>query len=64
MTPVVDIATLRSLPKISLHDHLDGGVRLTTLLELADQAGVPSPAPDEAKLATWVLRKGKLGIAR
>ena len=61
MTPVVDIATLRSLPKISLHDHLDGGVRLTTLLELADQAGVPSPAPDEAKLATWFSAKANSG---
>ena len=35
---------LRSLPKISLHDHLDGGLRPQTLLELAEAAGTEPPA--------------------
>jgi adenosine deaminase len=41
-------------PKVLLHDHLDGGMRPTTILELADQTGytgLPTTDPDE--LARW-----------
>ena len=38
----------KSLPKISLHDHLDGGLRPQTIIELADAIGVDLPA-DNAK---------------
>ena len=31
---------LAALPKVSLHDHLDGGLRVGTVLELATEAGV------------------------
>jgi adenosine deaminase len=34
-----DLATIRRAPKVLLHDHLDGGLRAQTLLELADAAG-------------------------
>lgn len=30
---------LRSLPKVLLHDHLDGGVRPQTVIELANEVG-------------------------
>ena len=30
---------IRSLPKISLHDHLDGGLRPQTIIELAAEVG-------------------------
>ncbi|POC75455.1 adenosine deaminase, partial [Vibrio vulnificus] len=30
---------IRSLPKVSLHDHLDGGLRPATIIELAAQIG-------------------------
>lgn len=46
----VDAATL---PKVSLHDHLDGGLRPGTVLELADEAGVDVPADDADALAAW-----------
>jgi adenosine deaminase len=36
----------RSLPLIDLHRHLDGSVRLETVLELADQHGITLPARD------------------
>lgn len=44
---------LRELPKVSLHDHLDGGVRPATVFELATAAGIAVPASDAAGLAHW-----------
>ncbi|HZJ39612.1 MAG TPA: adenosine deaminase, partial [Demequina sp.] len=40
---------LRALPKVLLHDHLDGGLRPSTLIELAAEVGheLPSTDPDE-----------------
>ena len=43
-----------SLPSVLLHDHLDGGLRPGTVLELADDHGYDDlPAADEAGLAAW-----------
>ena len=43
-----------TLPKAVLHDHLDGGLRVGTILELAHQCGYPDlPASDVASLADW-----------
>jgi len=53
--------SLRSLPKISLHDHLDGGVRPATILELADAAGIPVPEHDSGALGEWIARKSDSG---
>jgi adenosine deaminase len=44
-------ALLRALPKTDLHCHLDGSMRLGTILELAERQGVTLPASDEAGLA-------------
>ncbi|MBG6239510.1 adenosine deaminase [Mycetocola sp. CAN_C7] len=49
------------LPKISLHDHLDGGLRPQTILELADAVGVDVPETDAAKLAAWFLAQCDAG---
>lgn len=46
---------LRALPKVSLHDHLDGGLRPQTIIELADEIGHPVPVADAAGLADWFL---------
>lgn len=46
-------ALIRALPKVVLHDHLDGGLRPQTVLELADAAGHPLPAGDAESLADW-----------
>lgn len=43
-----------SFPLIDLHRHLDGNVRLRTILELADQHGIPLPADDEEGLRPFV----------
>ncbi|MFI5085239.1 MAG: adenosine deaminase [Actinomycetales bacterium] len=44
---------LRSLPKVSLHDHLDGGLRPGTIIELAAAAGHTLPAAEPEALAQW-----------
>jgi len=53
--------SLRSLPKISLHDHLDGAVRPATVIELADEAGITPPAADPAALAAWFSAQSDSG---
>ena len=41
-------------PKVLLHDHLDGGLRPQTVLELAAQSGYRDlPASDPESLGTW-----------
>lgn len=42
---------LRELPKVSLHDHLDGSLRCATLIELAEQAGHELPEREADVLA-------------
>lgn len=51
--PAVEVTEelLRALPKTDLHCHLDGSLRLRTILELAEQQKVKLPAEDEAGLA-------------
>lgn len=39
------------LPKVSLHDHLDGGLRPATLIELAAEIGHELPSNDPEELA-------------
>jgi adenosine deaminase len=40
-------------PKVLLHDHLDGGLRPATVLELADAIGHPLPADGADALGAW-----------
>ena len=42
------------LPLCELHRHLDGSIRLETILELADQHGIALPANDVAGLAPYI----------
>jgi adenosine deaminase len=42
---------LKALPKTDLHCHLDGSLRLRTILELAEQQKIRLPADDEEGLA-------------
>jgi adenosine deaminase len=44
---------IRTAPKALLHDHLDGGLRPATILELADEVGYALPATDAAALGQW-----------
>ena len=62
--PVPDLATfqttrpapaiVRRAPKALLHDHLDGGLRPATVIELAEQSGYAGlPTTDVAELGRW-----------
>ena len=55
MALTVDDASLQAAPKALLHDHLDGGLRVATVLELADQIGwTPQlPTTDPDALQAW-----------
>jgi adenosine deaminase len=48
-------------PKALLHDHLDGGLRPATVLELADRIGHPLPATDPAALGAWFVDAANSG---
>jgi adenosine deaminase len=48
-------------PKALLHDHLDGGLRPRTVVELAADIGHPLPAEDAPGLADWFHRQSSSG---
>lgn len=63
-TPPVDAATLRRarrMPKVLLHEHLDGGLRVATLLDLLRQRGIAPPAEDADTLAAWFDARAHAG---
>jgi adenosine deaminase len=48
-------------PKVLLHDHLDGGLRPQTVLELGEGAGHALPAADAASLRAWFEESANSG---
>src|ERR1700709_2479708 len=56
---------IRQAPKVLLHDHLDGGLRPLTIIELAEQIGYTElPTTDPDKLGQWfrdAASSGSLG---
>ncbi|HWS50337.1 MAG TPA: adenosine deaminase [Microbacterium sp.] len=54
-------ASLRGLPKVSLHDHLDGALRPATIIELADADGIDVPESDAGALAAWFTKQSDSG---
>jgi adenosine deaminase len=60
MTPEANPDLIRRAPKVLLHDHLDGGVRPATVLELAGEFGYAGlPTTDVEQLAAWFNRGAK-----
>lgn len=53
---------IRALPKVLLHEHLDGGLRPSTVIELARECGYKGlPTTDPADLAAWFHRGAQRG---
>ena len=52
---------IKSLPKISLHDHLDGGLRPSTIVELSAEVGHNLPTKDAAELGNWFSESANSG---
>ena len=58
----LDATTLNRAPKVLLHDHLDGGLRPETVLELADEHGYRDlPAGDAESLGRWFRQAADSG---
>src|ERR1700691_1102237 len=64
MSPTLD--QIRGVPKVLLHDHLDGGLRPATVIELADETGydeLPTRDPVELTAAlTAGAHRGHLNL--
>jgi len=54
MSTPVNPQTIRLAPKVLLHDHLDGGLRPQTVLDLAQEVGYSElPRAEAGELETW-----------
>jgi adenosine deaminase len=62
----VTLDEIRGVPKVLLHDHLDGGLRPETIVELAAETGYGGlPTTDVTELARWmtgVAQRGQLEL--
>ena len=55
---------VRRAPKVLLHDHLDGGLRPQTIIELAARAAATScPADDAESLGRWFAESADSRLA-
>jgi adenosine deaminase len=53
---------IKSVPKVLLHDHLDGGLRPQTIIDLADELNYKKlPTHNKDKLAEWFHRGANRG---
>lgn len=60
-TPVTT-ENIRRMPKVLLHDHLDGGLRPVTVIELADAIGYKAlPSGDSEALRRWFREAADAG---
>jgi adenosine deaminase len=57
----LDLEALQAFPKVSLHDHLDGGLRPQTIIELAADIGHPLPADNADDLGQWFAESANSG---
>ncbi len=52
---------LTAAPKVLLHDHLDGGLRPATIVELAQEIGHRLPRTDPVELGEWFVESADSG---
>ena len=56
MSTPLSIDAIRRAPKVLLHDHLDGGLRPASIIDLARDMGHELPTTDPDELALWFQR--------
>jgi adenosine deaminase len=62
MSTPIRLDAIRQVPKVLLHDHLDGGLRPQTILELAGDVGYSAlPRTDVGELAEWFAASADSG---
>lgn len=61
VAPVPTSDEIRRAPKALLHDHLDGGLRPATVIELADAVGHRLPVTGVDELAAWFTSSADSG---
>jgi adenosine deaminase len=61
VTGVLSLEAIVALPKVVLHDHLDGGLRPSTMLDLASHAGHDLPASSPDELGAWFVAAASAG---
>ena len=55
---------VKTVPKAVLHDHLDGGLRVETLIELANEQGYQNlPSNNHDELKKWIQPKPDKSLA-
>lgn len=60
MTPTLE--EIRQAPKVLLHDHLDGGLRPGTVIDLARETGYDRlPSDDPEEVGRWLRRGARRG---
>lgn len=57
----LDLDVIRRLPKVALHDHLDGGLRPQTVIDHCAENGHELPTTDAAELANWFFNAADSG---
>ncbi|TAG10695.1 MAG: adenosine deaminase [Verrucomicrobia bacterium] len=59
---LLDQVSIQHLPKVLLHEHLDGGLRPSTVIELAKENGYKGlPTENASDLAAWFHRGAQRG---
>jgi adenosine deaminase len=49
----MSVAPTQDMPKVLLHEHLDGSLRVATLFDLLQSRRLPCPAADPVQLGRW-----------
>lgn len=57
----MDLEQLQRLPKVALHDHLDGGLRPETVIDHLGDVGHEVPTRDAALLGEWFFEQADSG---
>ncbi len=50
---MLDRNIIRKVPKVELHEHLDGGLRPETIISLAKERNIALPSYDREELTSW-----------